>query len=219
MKGRLLNQAVILAAVALSYGAISEVRAGRIDFNDVKGVPSTCGTASSRGTGDISKTFLGICNLDIVFTVRNSGELRTEDFMESVVNSMGPPWTDFHMRLGFGTGDLFVPMPAGCVSFKNPTNATSTPFKLDGTSPTGIDWGGGPTLDSNGSFTFALNVPDRTSNMCTSLPSSPDNRPGYQFTLRETPTTVPEPVTILLFSTGLAGVIIKTRKRLKVARE
>ena len=209
----------VLAVVMISCGAITEVRAGRISFTDIRVFSSCDGTAKAGSrVGELSKVFNGICSTDITFKVRDSADPKPlfQDFMESVDNFSRQTWTDFHMQLGFGFGVDFKPISEGCVSFKEPDTAMSDPVKRpQGGNSTRIDWGGATLFaGSRGTFSFTLNVPDSAK-----CPGAPPDLRGYEFTLRETPTTTtPEPATVLLLSTGLAGFAIKMRKRFKTRK-
>jgi len=201
-----------LAVLAISCGTIAEVRAGTITAAEVI---SGCGTAmiSTLPNPQIEKSFDRICSMDIIFTVTNNTALGRANFTEGVLNSMGPSWIDFHMQLGFGSGSQFTPAPANCgPGFATLPPPVSFPFRMAGVSSNAIDWSGGTVPQGMAaSFRFDIIIPD----FAPCIPTGSQLPNGYIFTLRETPSTVPEPATMLLLSTGLAGVVLEARRQRK----
>jgi len=214
MKTRLSSQAmIILAVVAISCGANTEVRAGTIMVGQLQ---PGCGVFAFDPQGRaISKNFNQMCTMDVVFTVTNSGGEIRHNLQENVGNGTQSTWFDFHMRLGFGTGAQFTPVAADCgvVAFTNqgqpPTR--SVPFLRSDVGSNGIDWSGGTVLPTGVAlFTFSVLVND----LAPCVPAGFRDANGFRFTLRQTP-TVPEPATMLLLGTGVAAVAMKMRRRFR----
>lgn len=164
----------------------------------------------------IAKTFINPFNpLDIVFTIsRPAGSPFGFAVSETVLNSTGRIWNDFHMELGLGTGGAFVSFfpgqlpdvefgPLGIKGFP----ATSNIFPvvlLSQHSPRALDFFGGSVLPG-GSVTFSLSIVDGN------IPVAD----GFTFTLRELPSlaVVPEPSTLGLLGLGLAGLGAMRRRK------
>jgi hypothetical protein len=108
----------------------------------------------------LGKTFTQICSMDIVFTVTNSNSPNGLDrilFRETVANTTGQTWLDFHIQLGFGTGTQFTPANCG-VGFVTVPVPTSTQFAVQGVGSNAIDFGGGNPVATGGTVGFTFNV-------------------------------------------------------------
>lgn len=153
----------------------------------------------------------GLGNADIEFAVENSGgttEYRffAPPFAIPVINNTGQSWTDFHFRLGFGTGAGFIASASSDLLDFDTPDADPTPVSSVFTSLShqsdALDWSGA-TVPSVGPvrFAFAIDVPD---NLQLVNPSGLN-----RFTLRFAPgvaATVPEPSTTMLLLAGVAGI-------------
>jgi hypothetical protein len=156
-------------------------------------------------------------DIDIIVTGIAPGGSTTITLTESVLNNTGLTWLDYHFTLGregfgeqaFGestaTDNLFFisngdqgPLNMGG-SFVNPPMFDRPNF------PDRLSWFAGNGLAPNTTTTFSVTI---------NVPDGQDADGSARFTLRQQ-ASVPEPTTLLLLSTGLAGVAIKTRKRLK----
>ena len=153
----------------------------------------------------IEKTFFDpFVPIDIVFTILKP-EFSSDGFAisETVHNLTGRTWNDFHFRLGLGTGTSFVDFFPGedpDVEFGTlfAISADSDVFSIGSASfhsPRTLDFTGG-LVPSGTDVTFSFSI----------VEGFIDASDGSTFTLRQLPSLVPEPASILLVGLGLAGL-------------
>jgi len=181
---------------------------------------------------------------DVTFDVLNSGGVTEYLIVEGIANLSNIAWTDYHLQLGTGFGDQFIPLGQSPISGfgltfdvgdKNPppqsffvlhngldeiilANLFNTTVHLpdsiffdDGLIP---DLDAQPEDDLDLAFlVFSLDIPD-----AFFLPGQ-DELTEYQFTLRQFPSfrrppVIPEPMSVLLFSSGLAGAFFSRKKKI-----
>jgi hypothetical protein len=153
--------------------------------------------------------------LEVEFNVENSGGTTEYRVTQAFINNSGQPWSNFVFELGFGTGANFVRSDlSDALDFDTP-DGDPAPFSsgfttLDHQADL-VEWTGG-VVPSIGvvAFNFAIDLPDDLQGINPFDVS--------RFTLRQTPnfqeaSPVPEPTTMLLFGTGLVGIVMKRRRR------
>jgi hypothetical protein len=162
---------------------------------------------SPDDTGNIGipiKRFDQTGYIDIEFFVRGSDPSGTTEYLlfESVDNNTGIDWSSYTMELGQGLGAGFaVSDGSNGLTFDAPNyipTPSSSVFPSVTTNPTVLHFYDG--IQSTGSQTYQvwIDVPD-----------------GIQtFTLRQYPTPVPEPGTLVLAAIAVGGLgLLKLRRR------
>jgi hypothetical protein len=174
-------------------------------------------TMPSPNTGTGIITFSTTTPADISLAVKPTGGANTDYFItEAVINSTKANWTDYEIQLGFGVGKAFKLLDPtktslafdGVAALTNGPTPTSDMFSLtkDTVSMLTFTDDKGVPKGGNVLFTFEISVPDKNAGKAIDM-----------FTLRQFPTTVPEPSTLVL--AGLGAVVLACCGRFGAARQ
>ncbi|NQU23146.1 MAG: PEP-CTERM sorting domain-containing protein [Candidatus Nealsonbacteria bacterium] len=152
----------------------------------------------------IFKEFTAMGPIDTQFSLEPGGASIMGLFIrEEITNNTGVAWGDYHFQLGFGLGDEFTPSGVDDgLSFviDNPMlyqsdHSIAFPNNLPG-NPDGQGWDSwdfwGGNVQPNGTVILGLQLAD------TGQRSS--------FTLRQQPSPIPEPSTLILLTMGAVGL-------------
>jgi hypothetical protein len=142
--------------------------------------------------------------IDIVFPVLGSNGTTEYKVTEFVDNNTGVNWSSYRMQLGFGTGAGFIdPATAGNpgLDFDAPgydgPPLTSGALTTVATSPYLLTFSGGSQGTGAQQYTFRIDLP---------------NLVGREsFTLRQFPTPVPEPTTVVMLGLVVCGLMAGRR--------
>jgi hypothetical protein len=215
------NLFTTLGIWTVALEAVPSAYAGMI--YSVTNLTSGCATLTTRQDNSIaSKRFGdGICDSDVQFMVSNTANTTFLAFSETVSNNTSQAWADFHIRLGFGSGQNFIPSNSqDGLTFPNSPASTSNGFNNLTRDSDNLNWDQGSVLANNVSFTFTIAIPNFNTNMpeqaITPCPAG-QPAPCYTFTLRETP-SVPEPRSALLVGIGAIGMLLFRGLRLRSQR-
>lgn len=138
--------------------------------------------------------------IDIVFNVSPSSGTTEYKFFESVDNNTFVPWSSYTMQLGFGTGLAFNNTGGASdgLDFDDPTYdlaPSSSAFSNISMSPDLLVFSNGLLLSGAETFQFRIDVPDGITS----------------FTLRQTPTAIPEPSLCVLAALASLGWLAHRR--------
>ena len=204
------------AAVALTLLATAKLPAGEITgVTWFSGVASVAGTIilppSAPNNDDVigtspnsifvtQKDYVAIGPVDLVFDVRDTGDVTEYLVMEGVSNSTGVDWVSYHLELGFGNGSGFVKSVDGdgldfdALDYNSDVDFDPFPgvFPTVVVTQDDIFASGGvlPNLAFAGNFLFHVDVPDGITS----------------FTIRQSPVAAPEPSTLALALVGILGL-------------
>ena len=212
---------------AFSTGNVTIIQSNLAALNNDDQTNANLGDILTSGGGNfnwvaLKKEFDSLSPIDIAFTVLPTQGTTEYFIVEALSNVSGTTWTDYHLQLGVGYGDTFVVLSdVGAdqlgLDFDTPDRTPSvTSLYLNNTTifnsvvhnPDSINFEDGliPENAANADIsqlafvTYSLDVPD--------IENAPN---GYQFTLRQFPTShpVPEPTTMLLLGGGLLGAFFR----------
>ena len=143
--------------------------------------------------------------IDILFTVAPSDGVTEYQVTEFVDNNTGSPWANYRMQLGFGTGANFVLSAANdgldfdAPNYDTPPSSGAFPTVLTPDEDQLVFTGG---VQNSGAqpYTFRVDVPNL------------GGRLSPTFTLRQIPTIIPEPTTLILVSVAVLGFAMLRRR-------
>jgi hypothetical protein len=163
-----------------------------------------------------SKIFSANQPIDIVFDVETSGGVTEYRLSEGVANVAGIDFLMYTFELGFGTGANFVRSAASDgLDFDAPNidpGPTSARYLTMAHGEDVLTFTQGVFPDGmTDAYTLSIDVSDFNANL---MPASAATAEGYQFTLRQAPSEIPEPGTIgIVILSALAWVVFTLRRR------
>jgi len=177
-----LRQVVIVIGLTLAiFGETARAGyAARIIGGRVVGTDGSGRITSLSNPTVVEETFTSLGYLDKIFNLENSGGSTINNFTIKVKNSTQTNWNGFSFAILGSNPPTFLQNPA-----PGSTIFGSRQFSSNNTQ---LSWSNGVVIPQ-GEVTFTFSI------------ALPDNLPGNQLVIRETP--VPEPMTTLLGS-GLA---------------
>lgn len=221
-----------LAVISLAAGIGGHADAGLIAGLDSVSGPglgtatgsSTTATANNDNNAgaasgnhlSLIKTFARIAPIDMVFDVLNTRGTTEYSVGDSVRNMTGQAWGDFTLILGFtdARGE-FLPLTRDLATglgldFDTPHKDPAPSSTVFGAplihDPNLLAWKSATVQVPNGglvSFDFRLDIPD---NIGTLHPGGLD-----EFTIRQIPSPVPEPSSLLLIGGAIAALLAALR--------
>lgn len=163
-----------------------------------------------------SKIFNANQPIDIVFEVETSGGTTEYRLSEGVANVTGIDFLMYTFELGFGTGADFVRSAAGDeLDFDSPNidpGPTSARYLTMAHSEDAVTFSQGTFASGmTDAYTLSIDIPDFNAAL---MPASAQTADGYQFTLRQAPSAIPEPGTIgIVILSALAWTVYSLRRR------
>jgi len=204
------NALTVLSIWILALEATPSASAGMI--YGVTNLTFDCANLTVRADFSIAAKRFGdgICDSDVQFMVSNAAQTNFLAFSETVSNNTSQTWTDFHIRLGFGSGQNFIPSTSqDGLTFPIAPAPTSSGFNNLTRDSDNLNWDQG-SVTNNVTFGFTTAIPNFNTNMpeqaITPCPAG-QQAPCYTFTLRETP-SVPEPASGLLVGVAAIGMLL-----------
>jgi hypothetical protein len=178
--------------------------------------PNNDNTADANSNNNITiatKAFQHNDYIDIVFVVQptapftNPGVATEYRVVETIDNATGIDWKNYTMQLGFGTGAGFtttatadgLDFDTGTPGNDPPPSSTAMPTVSRPNDDT-LLYSGGIHSSIQQTYEFHLDVPNLAGDA------------NYTFTLRQFPTPIPEPATVLLALSFLAVPVFLRRR-------
>jgi hypothetical protein len=190
-KSRLLG---VVCASLFAFGLSTSTHAAFLIVGETSGNGVSIGSASGPGFTDVAIDFT---NLDPVVLVFDTGGYSPEQMVFRFNNLTGLDWTDFHIE--FAGNDPFAEVSFNILDIAPDTDPNYI-----------LDVGTNENTGLPDAAWIFFNTPEGSG---LSVDAFTDGAGVAQFSLQFQPTVVPVPASLLLFGSGLLGLIGMARRK------